>query len=186
MAAPTPPASQPAFATRRLLLAPRTSADNDSCLEMDSDPEVIRFIAVPWTDAAEHKAFIAARTRGPYPHGQGYWTVRQKSAPARFLGWILLMPRDAVGPEIEIGWRFRRDAWGAGFATEAARAILDHAFGALGLAEVVADIHAKNARSVRVAENIGLVLRARRYHHGEPHLHYAMTVAEYRAAGDQA
>ena len=43
----------------------------------DSDPEVIRFIAVPWTDAAEHKAFIAARTRGPYPHGQGYWTVRQ-------------------------------------------------------------------------------------------------------------
>jgi RimJ/RimL family protein N-acetyltransferase len=51
---------------------------------------------------------------------------------------------------------------------------------------VVADIHPGNARSVRVAENIGLVLRGRRYHHGEPHLHYAMTVAEYRAAGDQA
>jgi RimJ/RimL family protein N-acetyltransferase len=90
------------------------------------------------------------------------------------------------GAEIEIGWRFRRDAWGAGFASEAARAILDHAFGALGLAEVVADIHPENARSVRVAENIGLVLRGRRYHHGEPHLHYAMTMAEYRAAGDQA
>jgi RimJ/RimL family protein N-acetyltransferase len=101
MVAPTPPASQPAFATRRLLLTPRTSADNESCLEMDSDPEVIRFIAVPWTDAAEHKAFITARTRGPYPHGQGYWTVRQRSEPARFLGWILLTPLDAVGPDIE-------------------------------------------------------------------------------------
>ena len=126
MAAPTPPASQPAFATRRLLLTPRTSADNESCLEMDSDPEVIRFIAVPWTDAAEHKAFIAARTRGPY------------------------------------------------------RAILDHAFGALELAEVIADIHPENA------ENIGLVLRGRRFHHGEPHLHYAITAAEYRAPDDQA
>jgi RimJ/RimL family protein N-acetyltransferase len=112
--------------------------------------------------------------------------VRQKSEPARFLGWILLMPLDAVGPEIEIGWRFRRDAWGAGFAAEAARAILDHAFGALGLAEVIADIHPENARSVRVAENIGLVLRGRRFHHGEPHLHYAITAAEYRAPDDQA
>jgi RimJ/RimL family protein N-acetyltransferase len=112
--------------------------------------------------------------------------VRQRSEPARFLGWILLTPLDAVGPDIEIGWRFRRDAWGAGFATEAARAILDHAFGALGLAEVIADIHPENARSVRVAENIGLVLRSRRFHHGEPHLHYAMTVAEYRAVGGQA
>lgn len=182
MAAPTPPASQPAFATRRLLLTLRTSADNESCLEMD----IIRFIAVPWTDAAEHKAFIAARTRGPYPHGQGYWTVRQSSEPGRFLGWILLTPLDAVGPDIEIGWLLRRDAWGAGFATEAARAILDHAFGALGLAEVIADIHPENARSVRVAENIGLVLRGRRFHHGEPHLHYAMTVAGYRAVGGQA
>ena len=75
---------------------------------------------------------------------------------------------------------------GAGFASEAARAILDHGFGALGLAEVVADIHPENARSVRVAENIGLVLRSRRFHHGEPHLRYAMTVAEYRAVGGQA
>jgi RimJ/RimL family protein N-acetyltransferase len=51
---------------------------------------------------------------------------------------------------------------------------------------VIADIHPQNARSVRVAENIGFVFRGRRFHHGEPHLHYAMTVAEYRAVGGQA
>jgi RimJ/RimL family protein N-acetyltransferase len=182
MAAPTPPAPQPAFATTRLLLKPRTMADNDSCFEMDSDPEVIRFIPVPWADAAAHKAFIEARTRGPYPHGHGYWTVRPKTEPTRFLGWILLMPLDAVGPEIEIGWRFRRDAWGAGFATVAARAILDHAFATVGLAEVVADIHRENMRSVRVAEKIGLALRGHRLHRGDLQLRYSMTAADYRAA----
>ena len=93
------------------------------------------------------------------------------------------MPLDAVGPEIEIGWRLRRDAWGAGLATEAARAVLDHGFITLRLPEVVADIHPENARSIRVAEKIGLILRGRRLHHGEPHLHYAMTRAEYCAAG---
>jgi RimJ/RimL family protein N-acetyltransferase len=185
MAAPTPSASQQTLATPRLLLEPRTMADNESCFKMDSDPEVIRFIAVPWADDAAHKAFIEARTRGPYPFGQGYWTVRQKSEPTRFLGWILLMPLDAVGPDTEIGWRLRRDAWGAGFATEAARALLEHAFTTLGLAEVVADIHPENTRSVRVAEKIGLLLRGRRLHHGEPHLHYAMNVTEYRAGRDR-
>ena len=122
---------------------------------MDSDPEVVRFIAVPWTDAAEHKAFIAARTRGPYPHGQGYWTVRQKSAPARFLGWILLMPLDAVGPEIEIGWRLVRAAWSRGYATEAATPVLRHALNTLGLAEVIADIDPANTGSVGVARKLG-------------------------------
>jgi len=182
MAAPTPTASQQSLATRRLLLEPRTVADNASCFELDSDAEVVRFIAVPWADEAEHKAFIEARTRGPYPLGQGYWTIRQKSEPTRFLGWVLLMPLDAMGPEIEIGWRLRRDAWGVGRATEAARAVLDHAFVTLGLPEVVADIHPENRRSIRVAEKIGLILRGRRLHHGEPHLHYAMTSAEYRVA----
>jgi RimJ/RimL family protein N-acetyltransferase len=108
--------------------------------------------------------------------------VRQKSEPTHFLGWVLLMPLDAVGPEIEIGWRLRRDAWGAGLATEAARAVLDYAFMILALPEVVADIHPENMRSIRVAEKIGLILRGRRLHHGKPHLHYAMTSAEYRVA----
>ncbi len=92
------------------------------------------------------------------------------------------MPLDALGLDIEIGWRFRREAWGAGFATEAAGAVLDHAFTTLGLAEIVADIHPENTRSVRVAERIGLTLRGRRLHHGAPHLHYRMIAADYRAA----
>ena len=149
---------------------------------MDRDPEVVRFIAGPWSDAGAHKAFIELRTLGQYPSGQGYWTIRSKSPPMRFLGWVLLIPLDTIGPEIEIGWRLCREAWGSGFATEAARAVLAHAFATLNLAGLVADIHPDNTRSIRVAKKLGLVLRRSRQHHGVAHLRYEISRAEFGAA----
>ena len=103
---------QPIFETRRLIVRPRTEADTELCFAMDSDPEVTRFVTGPWSDQQEHRAFIEARTRGPYPEGMGYWAVCLRKQPDRFIGWVLLIPIDAVGPEVEIGWRMRRDAWG--------------------------------------------------------------------------
>ena len=69
---------------------------------------------------------------------------------------ILLAPLDLHGPDIEIGWRLKRAAWGFGYATEAARPVLDHAFGMLRLAEVVADIDPANTASAGVARKLGL------------------------------
>lgn len=143
----------PVFRTARLTLTPRSMADLDACLAMDRDPEVTRFVAGPWTDPVAHRAFVIARIRHRYPPDMGYWSV---FAPAGFVGWILLAPCDLAGPEIEIGWRFVRAAWGQGYATEAARAVRDHALGTLGLAFVVADIDPANRASVRVAEKLGL------------------------------
>jgi hypothetical protein len=54
---------------------------------MDSDPEVRRFVAGPWSDPQAHRAFIEARTRGPYPEGMGYWAVCLRDPrPLRGLG----------------------------------------------------------------------------------------------------
>ena len=145
----------PRFEAPRLLVRPRTLADTDDCLAMDRDPEVVRFVDGPWSDPAAHRAFVDARTRGPYPAGLGYWTVMERDGGG-FLGWVLLIPLDARGPEVEIGWRLRRAAWGRGFAAEAAAVVLRHGLGALGLPEVVADIHPANAASARVAERIGM------------------------------
>src|SRR5712691_11591685 len=103
-------ATLPNFETQRLILRPRTCGDLEACLAMDRDPEVVRHIAVPWSDPHTHRAFVIERMTMPYPAGLGYWSVFAKAAPADFLGWILLMPLDAVGPEIEIGWRFVRRA----------------------------------------------------------------------------
>ena len=146
----------PTFETSRLLLRPRVAADTDACLAMDREPEVTRFVDGPWSDAAAHRAFIEARTRGPYPTGLGYWTILRRGGDAGFLGWVLLIPLDAQGPEIEIGWWLRRAAWRQGFATEAAAAVLRYGLETLRLREVVADIDPANAASERVATKIGL------------------------------
>src|SRR5713101_7914587 len=141
------PCARLGFETERLLLRPRTLADTDDCLEMDRDPEVIRFVSGPWSDPSARRAFIEKRTSGPWPPGMGYWTILLREDAATFVGWVLLIPVDAVGPEIEIGWRLRTQFWGRGFATEAARPILAHAIEGLRLGEVVAEITPENLGS---------------------------------------
>jgi RimJ/RimL family protein N-acetyltransferase len=146
---------QPAFETDRLSLTPRSLSETEDCLAMDRAPGVTDHVSGPWVDPAAHRAFTEARTGGPYPPGLGYWTIRSRAAPTRFSGWVLLIPEDAVGPAIEIGWRLHPDVWGLGYATEAARPILAHAFATLGLAEVVAGIMPGNEGSIRVATKLG-------------------------------
>jgi RimJ/RimL family protein N-acetyltransferase len=111
--------------------------------------------------------------------GFGYWSVRARNDPDSFLGWILLTKLDLIGPEIEIGWRFSRAAWGRGCASEAAATVLRHAFATLGVDAVVADIDPANVASLRVAEKIGLRPLAA----GAPAaatLRYALTREVYR------
>jgi len=84
--------------------------------------------------------------------------VVRRAQPNGFLGWVLLIPDDGVGPEIEIGWRFLRSAWGQGYATEAARPLVTHGFDTVGLERIIAWIHPANRASLRVAEKLGLAL----------------------------
>jgi len=146
---------QPTFLTARLRLAPRTLADLEDCLAMDRDPDVTRFIPGPWQDPVAHRAFVLARMTTAYPDGLGYWTIRQRRNSG-FLGWILLLPVAGSAAAIEIGWRLVREAWGAGFASEAAAAVLTHARAVAGDRCVVADIDPANAASIRVAQKIGM------------------------------
>jgi RimJ/RimL family protein N-acetyltransferase len=172
---------QPTFETDRLMLRPRTRSDTEACLAMDRDPEVTRFVSGPWSDPAAHKAFIEARTLGPYAPGLGYWTIRRRDDAGAFVGWTLLIPKDAIGPEIEIGWRLRREAWGQGLAAEAARPVLRHAFVTLKLPEVVAEIDPANAASLKVAEKLGLRLRRTVRHQDKPALRYTARLSTYGA-----
>ena len=148
----------PELATPRLLLRPRTLEDLEACLVMDRDPEVTRYIKGPWHDPIAHRAFVRYRITRDYPPGLGYWSIRERSAPEQFLGWVLLIPDHGAGPEVEIGWRLVREAWGRGIATEAAGALIEHAFGTLRLPRVVADIMSANVASKRVAVKLGMRL----------------------------
>ena len=170
---------QPFFETSRLLLHPRTLADTEACLRMDRDPAVTRFVSGPWSDPVAHRAFIEARTHGPYPLGLGYWIIRRRNQPNSFLGWVLLIPADATRSEIEIGWRLPQAVWRQGFATEAAAPLLRHAFDTLKLREVIAEIDQGNTASQSVAEKLGLKRTGPLFHQGKPSLRYSMTIADF-------
>jgi RimJ/RimL family protein N-acetyltransferase len=172
----------PSFETQRLLVRPRQLGDLNACLAMDRDPAVVRYIDVPWRTPQQHREFVLDRMTRAYPAGLGYWSVVLKLVPAAFVGWVLLMPYDAVGPETEIGWRFLHSAWGNGFATEASLPVLRHGFDEVHLDRVVADIHPDNAGSLRVAEKLGLRFVGERKIKGKMLKAYALDREEYERA----
>ena len=150
----------PVLETGRLRLRPRTLADLEDCLRMDREPGTLRWVDWPlatggWDDETAHRALIRSRILHPYPPGLGYWVVARKEHPDGFLGWVLLIPEDTKGPEIEIGWRLLHAARGNGYATEAAAALLRHGFETLGVDRIVADMYRENAASNAVARKLG-------------------------------
>jgi RimJ/RimL family protein N-acetyltransferase len=158
----------PCFETGRLLLRPRTIADYEACLDMDSDPGTMRYVGGQWEDPEAYGAYLRKRLGGSYPAGFGYWSIFAKTDPGRFLGWVVLIPHEEDASRIEIGWRLHRAARGRGFATEAASALVRYAFGTLGLERIVADIHPENLPSFRVAERIGMRFAGDGSYCGEP------------------
>lgn len=98
--------------------------------------------------------------------GFGLWAVgrdtretRERRADAGFIGFVGLSPvtfEAPFAPAVEIGWRLASSAWNQGFATEAALAARDLAFGAFGLDEIVSFTVPANRPSRRVMEKIGL------------------------------
>ncbi|WNJ93867.1 GNAT family N-acetyltransferase [Bosea sp. 685] len=157
-------------------------ADFAACLAMDRDPEVTKHVAGPWHDPERHERFLLERIQKPFGSGLGYWSLFAKREPDQFLGWILLIPYDGVGPDIEIGWRLNQLAWGKGYATEAARPIVEHAFRTVGLRRIVADIDPANSASMRVSEKLGLAFIGDGEHDGMPCKCYATTREDFFAA----
>ena len=146
--------------TERLRLRWFTRDDVDNLTDLDADPAVTRFInggrPTPREEVAEHELPHFLRYADE-PHGYGFWAV-EEGASGAFLGWFHLRPeRDGGHPdEPELGYRLRRDAWGKGFATEGARALIAKAFEELGARKVWASTMVLNVGSRRVMEKAGL------------------------------
>jgi ribosomal-protein-alanine N-acetyltransferase len=124
---------------------------------MNADPEVMQHFPATLTEA-ESDAFVDRVGATLEERGWGLWAV-EELATGRFLGFAgLNVPRFEAHftPAVEIGWRLRRDAWGSGFATEAARGVLTVAFDDLELPEVVSFTAIPNERSQAVMRRIGM------------------------------
>ncbi len=151
--------------TERLLLRRFTLADLDNLFDLDSDPEVMRFVGGTPTprDLIEHE-FLPAYLRY-YQSGDryGFWATIEKST-GTFLGWFHFRPLEGASPDVpELGFRLRTAAWGQGYATEGSRALIRKGFTELGVERVVASTFADNLASRRVMEKAGLTL-VRTYH----------------------
>jgi RimJ/RimL family protein N-acetyltransferase len=148
--------------TERLRLEPWTGAHTEVLVDMNADPEVMRFIGAGLplgrteSEAASERLEEHWRT-----YGFGLWAAVEK-ASCQMIGYVglshpLWLP--AYADQVEVGWRLRRDAWGRGYATEGATAALRVGFQRLGLSELLAFVHPENARSLAVAAKLGMADR---------------------------
>jgi RimJ/RimL family protein N-acetyltransferase len=145
-------ASVPVLETDRLVLRGFEPRDFDAFAELCGDAEVMRFMGPPVgrVDAWRLLATIVGHWT---LRGYGLWAVEERATGA-FVGRAGLWYPEGW-PGLEVGWALRREWWGRGYATEAGRAALEWAFGALGADHVRSLIHPANARSIRVATKLG-------------------------------
>ena len=144
--------------TERLLIRPWRHEDADRLLDLLSRLEVVKWLGdgepVLMKDLDEaHTRVNRYAERDDPPLGM--WAVERRSDGV-VLGTVLLLtlPNDEHG-EVEIGWHLHPDAWGHGYATEAARAVLAHGF-AGGLREIIAVAHTDNDASIAVMRRLGM------------------------------
>jgi RimJ/RimL family protein N-acetyltransferase len=140
--------------TRSLVLEPLKQADYPYVVQLYEDPEVMRYIGNGPRAATETRQRLDWFLDQAEQAGFGYWVVRDR-ATREPLGGAMLMVR-SPGSKMELGFALARTAWGRGVATEAAQALIDHAFEAIGVPEVEAFTHQDNAASGAVLRKAGL------------------------------
>ena len=141
--------------TKRLLLRTFSETDAPLIYELNLDPDVTRYTHDPVKDLA-HATEILEKTIIPqyalYNHGR--WAVHLK-ATLDFLGWCGLKYRAELN-EIDLGFRFKKEFWGKGFATEAAYASIKYGFEKIGLQRIVGRAEIDNIGSLKVLKKCGM------------------------------
>lgn len=172
--------------TPRLTLRRMTEADTDALVELDSDPEVMRYLTggvpTPRADIENRVMPIILGHYAKYAHYGVFAAIDRASG--EFLGWFHYRPPHEDVPGIEIGYRLKRAAWGRGLATEGTRAIVKKAFEELGDSRVIAKTLKTNMASQRVMEKSGLSFVGEfietRIDPPQPAVWYALDRQDYR------
>jgi RimJ/RimL family protein N-acetyltransferase len=168
--------------TERLVVRPYRHEDATALHDALGAAEAMRWTPrAPSKDVAE-TAERLARTMNftaRQPAGLGIWALVLRDRE-ELLGQVGLFPVEGKGPEIEVAYLLAPRAWGRGYATEGARALIEYGFRELGLARIVALILSDNARSRRVAEKCAMNLEGAGRHYGLDLLVYACTAATTR------
>jgi RimJ/RimL family protein N-acetyltransferase len=173
--------------TDRLILRRWRDDDLPDFAAINSDPRVMEFF--PKTLNRAESDALASRIRDHFARkGFGLWAVEVPGIAA-FIGLVGLSTPTFEAhftPCVEIGWRLAREHWGNGYATEAARAVLDFGFRRLQLPEIVSFTVPSNRRSRGVMEKIGMTRSTLDdfEHPALPEGHQLRTHVLYRARAD--
>lgn len=179
--------------TARMFFRELRPADLPLLLELDQDPEVMRFISkgVPTSRATYEQDYLprmlSYQDRNP---PRGFWAAHRR-AGGEFIGWFHLRPDKITPEEMELGYRLARKAWGAGLATEGSRALIEKGFGEWDCDKISARTLVVNLASQRVMQKAGLVFE-HAFRYGEDLLpgwteversavKFSLTRAAYRA-----
>lgn len=167
--------------TSRLRLRPVSDADVDALHALWTHPQVRRYL---WDDVVIDRAVVAERVvrsdASFAAAGWGLWAIEPREG-GELLGAAGLVELDpAVGPEIL--YSQHPDHQGRGYATEAAEAVLAHAFGALGFARVPGRTDTPNRASARLLERLGMRFEGERLVSGNPYVCYALAREDWRRA----
>ena len=131
-------------------------------------------IAGPETREDIQAKYLPSCLRRYSRDGLGQWAVVRKT-DGICVGECGICAQEVDGAkEFEISYRLRRDCWGNGLATEAARACCDYGFKQAGLRRLISIIQFENTASIRVAEKMGMTLVKRALFHRIPVLVYGV------------
>ncbi len=144
-----------ALATAELVLEPLVVAHAEAMFEVMSEPELYRYLDYPAPPSLEDLRSVYARVEGrKSPDGSQLW-----------LNWVVRRPGGAPMGYVQatvtsqqaawIGFVFSSKHWGRGYATQAARAVLEHVASAYGVVRFLASVEAENRRSIRLLGRLG-------------------------------
>lgn len=143
--------------TSRLLLRNMTELDTDALLSIFSDPRVMESFGRILFDRPRMLRWVLRNLEHQEQFGYGLFSVILKEQDLLIGDCGLEHMAIDDRPEVELGYDFRSDFWRQGFATEAASAVRDFAFGQLGLPRLISLIRPTNSASRRVAEKVGML-----------------------------
>ena len=145
--------------TERLILREILPSDDDGMFELDSDPEVHKYLGRQVKSIEESRAIIADIRKQYMDCGIGRWAMIEKTTND-FIGWtglrLITIPRNNHSNYYDLGYRLIKRYWNRGFGTESAIASVDFGFENLKLSEIYATADMNNTGSRNVLSKAGL------------------------------
>lgn len=173
--------------TDRLILREIEDYDLQGVFELYSQPEVHMYLGEELVKSMKEAESIIDYIRNQYKqNGIGRWAVIEKETND-FIGWSGLKIEDEVREEMDyydLGYRFKKEYWGKGIATETALVSLKFGFQEMNLTNIYAGAHVDNIGSNKVLKKVGLKFIEKFEYESMPHNWYGITKQEWQEKND--